>query len=98
MAMFEVEGKSKIIANDCTTTAETLVKSTGSTSTLDAKATNCHTGVRRSDQNEMVEPTFKRQAFKWTAEAAIKWGVTAILPLLAATAAYYWSELKGLLS
>lgn len=97
MAMFEVEGKSKITADDCTTTAESLIKSTGSKSKLEAKATNCHTGVSRPDQEKPVEPSFRRQAFKWTAEAAIKWAVTALLPLLAATVVYYWKELKGLL-
>ncbi|MFG0862626.1 hypothetical protein [Pseudomonas sp. CJQ_13] len=98
MAMFEVEGQSKITADDCTTTAETLIKSTGSTSKLEAKATNCHTGVSRTDQDKPVEPSFGRQALKWTAEAAIKWAVAAVLPLLAATAAYYWPEIKNLLN
>lgn len=97
MAMFEVEGQSKVIANDCTTTAETLIKSTGSTSTLDAKATNCHSGVNATP-DKPAEPSFGRKAFTWSAEAAIKAAVTGLLSALATAVLYYWEELKKILT
>lgn len=95
MAMFEVEGESKIEATDCTTTSETLVQLKRAVGKPQIKATNCHSGVSRPPEEKPAEPTLLRQALKWTAEAAIKWAVPLLLTAALGAALAFWPELKS---
>lgn len=95
MAMFEVEGQSKVDATDCTTTGETLVKVTNPVGIPRIQAKNCHAGVSSATQDKPTEPSLPKLALKWSAEAAIKWAVPLLLGALLTTVSVFWPTIKN---
>lgn len=71
MAMFEVEGKSKITVSESTTTDPTLIRSTGEESELIARVKNCHAGTSISPAPDIATSGILKKSLEWILENSI---------------------------